>query len=204
MRVCVRITRASTAMARSAKASSGFTSSSAISGKSAARRPTRIRISSSAARSTGGAPRTPVSILKPRMPRTISAASSRLIGATRKTASRSTSTKTPPSPNPTSAPSEASTVVPVKVSTPPRTIAWTSTPEIAAPGTAARARATMSLKASRTSCSSARSTRTPPTSVLWTMSGATILSTTGKPAAAACCTAWSASQARVAAAVGMP
>jgi len=85
-------------------------------------------------------------------------------------------------------------------------IGWMVTPAMRASGRAARADAMISAAAVRTDDSDARPSLTPPTSDLWTMSGDSILTTTGVPAVRnrlANAPASSASRARSVGTVGM-
>ncbi len=91
------------------------------------------------------------------------------------------STNTPPSPTITIAPKRASRVVPTISSTPARAIGCTATPSKRASGIFAARFRRICSNASRTSASFARSSSTPPTSLLWLTSGDITFSATGKP-----------------------
>src|SRR5579885_1885702 len=134
---------------------------------SAAKRDSAAISSASAARSAGGAPRTPSSTAAPFSSAIRSSASSRPSGTGAKATSFSTSTWMPPSPTISIGPKSASRVTPRMISVPRRAMAWTSTPSIRAPGFAAAARA----------------------SVLCRMSGDCTLSATAPPILAAAATA---------------
>ncbi len=92
-------------------------------------------IAARASRSTGSAPRTPLSISAAWMPSSIESASSRVAGASRNVTSLSTSTSTPPRPNATSLPKLWSVTAPTMTSCAPvGSICCTWMPEICAAG----------------------------------------------------------------------
>ncbi len=117
------------------------------------------------------------------MPRTISAASPGVSGGTPKSTSRKTSTYLPPRPNISRGPNRGSVEMPKITSWPPRRSSWTSQPSTRWP--AADTARSISAMATASSSGLRRSTRTAPTSLLWTSSVATALSATGKPSSAA-------------------
>ena len=150
-----------------------------ISGKSDTSSETRWIMSASAWRSTPGCPRTPCSSSDVRIPSTISAASSGEVGASRNVTSRSTSTRIPPSPNVTTGPKVGSLIAPISTSCPSGSIRCTCTPVMLASALYAFAFSTMESYPEETSSDEDKPTSTPFASVLWRMSGDTILSTTG-------------------------
>src|ERR1700686_600526 len=164
-------------------ANTGFKSISVMSGKSEISSDTCWISPASASRSTGSEPRTPFSISAAAMPSSIDSASSRVAGASRKVMSFSTSTRMPPKPNATSLPNEGSVTAPMMTSWPPASICCTCTPRSFALASYFLALAMMVAKPFSTSSTLFTPTSTPPASVLWRISGDTILSTTGKPMA---------------------
>ena len=156
-------TRRSAANAPVCCTSTGFMSSSCTSGASGQQlRDTRSRTSRNAASSAGGAPRKPRSSRAPRSSSTMSAASTVVKGCSRNEVSCIRSTSTPPVPQAMSGPNNGSWTAPTIISTPPRTIAWTSGRRHLVAEAVARNRHTPR----RTSSSSARFSATARRSVL--------------------------------------
>ena len=76
-------------------------------------------------------------------------------------------------------PKSGSLFTPTIISVPPPTIRCTSTPSIRASGARRRTSSSIAPAASRTAAALAQPSRTPPTSLLWAMSGESILRATG-------------------------
>ena len=112
-------------------------------------------------------------------------ASFRSSGGSARDLSLMTSTAVPPRPNTITGPKVGSSAMPAISSRAfgRRTIACTVTPVTRAPGFSRSARSKMSRVAWRTASSLVRSSFTPPTSDLWTMSGERILTATVPPSA---------------------
>ena len=172
-------TRTSTAVAPAGVANTGFKSSSAIAGWSSTSCPTLQIRSTKASLSTPGWPRTPSRMAVPAISSNMAAACSRVVGASRKVTSRSTSTSTPPKPNATSLPKVGSVTAPTITSCAAASCFCTSTPSTRASGWRPLAAAMMSSKARATPARSDTLATTPPASVLCRMSGETTFATTG-------------------------
>ncbi len=135
----------------------------------------------------------------------ISRASTMLSGGRPMTRSPITSTAVPPWPNRRAGPKVRSSITP-RISSWARgrtAMAWTVKPVLRAAGAAARTSVSMVSAAVRTASGVARSSRTPPTSDLWEMSGDRIFRATGPAIASASRAASSGVAATSVARVGM-
>ena len=154
---------------------------SVTSGISQAISETRSSSASSAGRSTAGRLRNSSSIFEMRVLSIMSETRAALSGGSATARSRSTSTAMPPAPKVMAGPNTGSRAMPTMSSRPlPReTMRSTDTPVTRASGRRDFTLVIMYTYASRTACAFASPSRTPPTSLLWVMSGEWIFMTIG-------------------------
>ena len=197
-----RITRASTAIGRAPRTTSGFTSTLRTSSRSSARRARPRRIRTRASTSSAGSPRNGSrkrrwvrSWAIMRRPSLVES------GAVAKTTSPSPSARIPPSPSITHGPNAGSRTMPATSSRRPRTCSATSSCTSPSSG---RRSLSSSPAAARTAAGSARPRRTRSRSVLWRIASPQSFSTTGKPISSAARAAPAPSGTRISRLVGMP